>query len=100
MWTLNGMLPTSGFSILEGADAVRTWRPPDGMPKSFCVHCGGHLFSGDHEAEGSMGVRLGAVDGDPGVRPRWRQWVSSAPAWEPIPDDGLPRFDGRREIDL
>jgi hypothetical protein len=47
----------------------------------------------------TVSVRLGAVDGDPGVRPRWRQWLESAPGWEPIPDDGLPRFAQRREID-
>ena len=32
--------------------------------------------------------------GDPGIRPQYRQWVSSAVSWETIPDDGLPRFDG------
>jgi hypothetical protein len=46
-----------------------------------------------------MGVRFGALHGDPGITPRWRQWISSAAEWAPIPDDGLPRFDGPREID-
>jgi len=27
------------------------------------------------------------------VRPQWHQWVSSASPWEPLPDDGLPRYD-------
>jgi hypothetical protein len=36
------------------------------------------------------------IDGDPGVRPSLRQWVSSAAAWEPLPDDGLERHEGRR----
>jgi hypothetical protein len=99
-WTLNAMVPTRGFTILTGADAIRTWTPPDGNPKSFCVHCGGHLFSGDPSRAAIVGIRLGAIDGDPGIRPRWRQWVDSAPEWESIPDDGLPRFLGQREIDL
>ena len=55
---------------------------------------------GDPAAGGTVGVRLGAIDGDPGIRPRWRQWVESAPEWEPIPDDGLPRFARRRELDV
>ena len=43
-----------------------------------------------------MGVRLGTVDGDPGIRPQHRQFVDYACVWEPIPDDGLPRFgEGR-----
>jgi hypothetical protein len=40
-------------------------------------------------------VRLGAVDGDPGIRPSARQFVAYAAPWEPIPDDGLPRYDER-----
>jgi hypothetical protein len=99
LWTLNGSVTAADFRIVAGADAVTTWVPPDGRPKSFCRVCGGHLFSGDPDADDLVGVRFGAIDGDPGIRPRWHQWVESAPAWEPIPDDGLPRFAGRREID-
>jgi hypothetical protein len=99
-WSMNGMVPTSGFAVVAGADRVRTWQPPDGLSKSFCEVCGGHVYSGDPDAaEGIVGVRFGALHGDPGIRPRWRQWLSSAPDWAPIPDDGLPRFEGRREID-
>jgi hypothetical protein len=94
--TLNAKVAAEGFKILEGAEKVRTWHPPDGQPKSFCANCGGHLFSGDPEGDGMVGVRLGSIDGDPEIRPSWRQWVSSAPAWEAIPDDGLERFvEGR-----
>lgn len=38
-----------------------------------------------------MSIRLGAFDGDPGIRPSRRQFVAYAAPWEPIPDDGLPR---------
>jgi hypothetical protein len=38
-------------------------------------------------------VRLGAIDGDPGIRPEYRQWLSSAATWETIPDDSLPRYE-------
>ena len=47
----------------------------------------------DHEV---IGIRLGAIDGDPGVRPSYRQFVAFAAAWEPVPDDGLQRFPERR----
>jgi hypothetical protein len=40
-------------------------------------------------------VRLGVIDGDPGVRPSARQFVAAAAAWETIPDDGLSRFAER-----
>ncbi len=81
------------FEISSGAELIRYWKPADGMPKAYCAECGSHLFSGslDHDF---VSVRLGAVEGDPGIRPESRQWISSAAAWEPIPDDGLPRYDG------
>jgi hypothetical protein len=97
--TLNAIAHASAFTLVSGGDAVRTWRPPDGRPKSFCERCGGHVFSGDPRNDETVGVRLGAVDGDPGIRPRWRQWLESAPDWDPIPEDGLPRFAQARTID-
>ena len=98
-WSLNSMVASAAFRIVAGADAVRSWQPEDGNAKAFCMHCGGHLYSGDPERGPVVAVRLGTVDGDPGIRPRWHQWLESAPEWEPIPDDGLPRFAQRREID-
>jgi hypothetical protein len=32
----------------------------------------------------------------PAVRSGYRQYVAYAAAWEPIPDDGLPRYDEAR----
>jgi hypothetical protein len=91
---VSALVGADGFRFTAGEDAVRTWAPPDGLPKSFCGICGGHVRGGT--PEGPFVVRLGAVDGDPGIRPEWHAWVSSAPDWEAIPDDGLPRFEQSR----
>jgi hypothetical protein len=73
---------------------VKAWRHPDGgFEKCFCRECGAHLFGRNPDDPKQMSVRLGAFDGDPGVRPSWRTYVAYAAAWEPIPDDGLERFD-------
>ena len=40
-------------------------------------------------------MRLGALDPGHGIRPTFRQRVGSACEWEPLPDDGLERFEGR-----
>jgi hypothetical protein len=98
-WSLNGFVDVDGFALVEGAELVRSYRPPTGFPKAFCSNCGGHLFAGDIEGGGILAVRLGTVHGDPGVRPRWHQFVESAPDWEPLPEDGLPRYPGLREHD-
>jgi len=65
------------------------------MEKVFCVDFGSTILRRDR-ANGEVSVeRLGATDGDPGIRPSARQFVADAAPWEPIPDDGLPRFDQR-----
>ena len=42
-----------------------------------------------------VGMRMGGFDDDPGVRPAFHQFTAYAPAWAPVPDDGLPRFEER-----
>jgi hypothetical protein len=56
---------------------------PSLQPGSF----GGHPLEPER-----IGVRLGAFDGDPGVRPSLHQFVVYAAPWEPIPNDGFPRY--------
>jgi hypothetical protein len=88
-------IDASAFRLLSGSELVREWAPADGWPKCFCSACGSALWSRD-PAGTSMGIRLGAFDTDPGVRPEYRQFVAYAASWEPIPDDGLPRHPDRR----
>jgi hypothetical protein len=74
---------------------VRSFDPPDGWRKFFCSECGGHVWSQSHLDPEMIGVRLGAIDGDPGIRPTAHQYVAYAASWHPLPDDGLPRYDER-----
>jgi hypothetical protein len=84
------------FRVTSGAELVGVYRPADGFEKAFCSHCGSALFSRDPDDQAAIGVRMGTFDGDPGVRPSYRQYVAYAAAWEPIPDDGLPRHPESR----
>ena len=82
--------------LLAGADLVGSYEPDQGFPKDFCTACGSALWSRNPVDGGVASVRLGAFDGDPGIRPSYRQFVAYAAPWEPIPDDGLPRYPERR----
>lgn len=72
------------------------WQPEGGGEKWFCGECGSALFARNPSHANPIGIRMGAFDTDPGVQPSVRQFVSSAAPWEPIPDDGLPRFPESR----
>ena len=82
--------------VVQGEELVKTWRPDEGWGKAFCSECGSALWSVDPDDPELRGVRLGTFDSDPGIRPGAHQYVAYAAPWEPIPDDGLPRFPERR----
>ncbi len=91
----NGRAEPGTVSVTQGEDHLRVWAPEGGVEKLFCGRCGSALFSRAAGTVELTGVRRGAGDGDPGIRPQWRQFVAYAAPWEPIPDDGLPRYDER-----
>ena len=92
----NGRVPQATFRLLQGRDRLRAFQPPTGVPKLFCGDCGSAMFSGEPFGDPEVAVRLGTLDGDPGIRPSYRQFTASAVPWEPIPDDGLERHPGTR----
>jgi hypothetical protein len=94
--SISATVEPGSFRVVAGEDRLRAWKPADGFEKWFCGDCGSALFSRNPDDHDQVGVRLGAFDGDPGVRARWHQFVAYAVPWEPIPDDGLPRYPERR----
>ncbi len=88
----NARVSEDSFRIVVGEDRIRSFKPEDGAEKCFCVDCGSALFT---RFPGMIGVRMGTLDSDPGIRPSYRQFVAYAAPWEPIPDDGLPRYPER-----
>jgi hypothetical protein len=89
--------PSPGtFRIVAGADRLRVWTPDHGGEKWFCGDCGSAVYGCNQGHPDSIGVRMGAFDDDPGVRPGFHQFVAYAAPWEPIPDDGLPCYPESR----
>jgi hypothetical protein len=85
------------FRLLSGEESLMGWRHPDGgFEKCFCARCGAHVLSRNPDDPTQIAIRMGAFDSDPGIRPTYRQFVSYAASWEPIPDDGLERHGEAR----
>ncbi len=90
-----GRVAREDFRLLAGAELIGTFRPDGGMAKAFCRACGSSLFGGSWPEGSEVSVRLGALDEDPAIRPQFHSFVGSRAAWEELPDDGLPRHQGR-----
>ena len=93
---VSGRIAPGSLRVVRGEELVRSYEPADGFAKDFCGFCGSALWSRNPDDPQWISVRLGAFDADPGIRPSYRQFVDDAAPWEPIPDDGLPRFPERK----
>lgn len=76
------------FEWISGADLVQQMQPsaPYKYVRSFCRVCGsalGEIGSG----AASFPVAANLLDDDPGVRPRFHEFVAEKPAWYEICDD-------------
>lgn len=89
-------IPPGSLRIVQGEELLATYEPPGGYAKVFCSACGSALWSRHPEDPEVIGIRMGTFDEDPGIRPTARQFTAYAAAWEPIPDDGLPRYPEAR----
>jgi hypothetical protein len=93
--TVNGRARTDAIRVLEGADLLRTYQPPEGTAKTFCSVCGSNVFGGGWPESETASVRLSAVDSPLDQRPERHIYVRSLASWETLPDDGAERFDVR-----
>jgi len=80
------------FRLLSGEEHLRVY-DPGGAVKVFCVRCGSSLFGGTWPEGPEVSIRLGSVDGDPGIRPQYHTFTGSRAVWDVICDD-LPRHEG------
>jgi hypothetical protein len=80
------------FRLIAGAERLVVYRPaPDVAVKVFCEVCGSSLFGGDWPQGEEISIRLGTLEGDPGIRPQYHTHVASQAPWYEITDD-LPRY--------
>lgn len=87
-----GRVRREDFRLLSGAERLVVYRPaPDAAVKVFCAVCGSSLFGGRWPEGPEISIRLGALDGDPGIRPQYHTFVGSKAPWHEITDD-LPRY--------
>lgn len=95
-YSVNALTAPGSYRTVAGEQLLASWDPGDGgWVKSFCSRCGSHVFTTNPENQEMVGIRMGTLDEDPGIRPGVHQFTAYAAPWAPVPDDGLPRFAER-----
>jgi hypothetical protein len=88
----NLVVPIDGFRFSRGEDRLCSYRVPDAQffTQVFCDICGSPMPRVDVSRDFVV-IPMGALDGDPGVRPRNHIFVGSKAPWFEI-TDALPQF--------
>jgi len=85
----NGFVKAEDLRLVAGEDALSAWESTPGVFRRFCGRCGSHLFNENTHVPQIRSVRLGCIEGDPGIRPSRHIFVGSRAPWLEI-TDGLP----------
>ena len=82
---------SADFRWRAGADLLARYRSSPGEERTFCRVCGATLVTLFLDRPDQLGLALGTLDDDPGVRASAHVFVASKAPWFEIEDD-LPRF--------
>jgi hypothetical protein len=87
----NGFVAEHAIRFTRGSELLVSYKIPEALrfTQTFCRVCGGKLPRIDPERQLAV-VPLGALDDDPGMRPREHIFAASKAAWDEI-HDGLPQ---------
>jgi len=80
----------SELKVVAGADLIVRYVSSPGIVRAFCSRCGSRLQWLRESKPEVIDIALGAIDGDPGVRPSFHIHVASRAPWHDI-SDALPQ---------
>jgi hypothetical protein len=84
-------VPASAFRFLEGEPILSKYESSPGETRTFCSVCGATLPTFFRDHPGVIGLPLGTLDDDPGVRASAHVFVDSKAPWFDITDN-LPQL--------
>ncbi len=90
----SAIVDSDHFRLLAGADAVAAYESSPGKERCFCRHCGSHVYARFKARSQEIILRIGTLDGDPGIHPEAHIWVEHKAPWYEI-SDALPRHPQR-----
>ena len=88
----SALVQKEGFKMVAGEDSIIAYESSPGKKRCFCSCCGSHVYAYSEANPDYIILRIGTLDGDPGVQPQAHIWVSHKAPWYDILDS-LPRFE-------
>jgi len=97
-FAVNSTFRETAMKWLTGREFVAEYESSPGKLRAFCRNCGSPIYARHLEHPKWLSIRLGLLEGDPGIRPRAHFNVGSKAPWFTITDD-LPQYKGDTETD-
>jgi len=85
-------VPRKNFRWLKGEELLTGYVSSPGTTRTFCKVCGSTLASLFDDNSETLGLAMGTLDDNPGIRPTFHVFIDSKAPWFEITDQ-LPRFD-------
>jgi len=85
-------VPANSFRWVSGEGLLSGYESSPGTTRTFCRVCGSTLVSLFTENPQTIGLAMGTLDDDPGVRAEFHVFAGSKAPWFEI-TDRLPQFD-------
>jgi hypothetical protein len=85
-------VPAANFKWTSGEELLTRHESSPGTIRTFCRVCGATLVSLFDDNPHTIGLAMGTLDDDPGVRPSFHVFTGSKAPWFEI-TDALPQFD-------
>lgn len=92
-------VPTAAFRWVAGERLLARYESSPGQVRTFCRVCGSTLVTIFPNSPEELGLAMGTLDDDPGVRPQFHVYVGSKAAWYDI-SDPLPQFATTPEAEV
>src|SRR5271170_4517680 len=80
-------VPAKRFRWTSGEDLLTRYESSPGTIRTFCRICGATLVSLFDDNPNTIGLAMGTLDDDPGIRPALHVFVGSKAQWHEILDD-------------
>lgn len=94
----SALVNASEFEVVRGGDVMSSYESSAGKTRYFCGNCGTHVFARCDRDPNDVILRIGALDGDLGIKAMGHIWVSHKPDWYDIADS-LPQSQEWAERD-
>jgi len=85
-FSANSRVAASDVRFIAGREDLTHYPVVPGWTYAFCSRCGSGIYAQPVDDPSFFSLRLGTLEGDPGIRPASHVWIESRAPWFEVTD--------------